>query len=149
MKSKYKITTPQDTQRIAEQLAEKLQGSDVIGLIGNLGAGKTTFTQYLAAALGIKQKVNSPTFNIIKTYPLKSLLLANGEIRGGRFVHIDAYRLHSAAELRALGVEEYFADPHVVIVIEWADRVKKILPKDVVMIKINLKKNGERIFEIK
>jgi len=128
-------------QRLAEQLAKKLQGGDVIGLIGNLGAGKTTFVQFLAHTLGIKQTVNSPTFNIIKVYAIK-----NHKSKIKNLIHIDAYRLHSAAELQALGVEEYFVDPHVVTVIEWADRVKKILPKDAMMIKIKLKKNGERIF---
>ncbi|OGF26596.1 tRNA (adenosine(37)-N6)-threonylcarbamoyltransferase complex ATPase subunit type 1 TsaE [Candidatus Falkowbacteria bacterium RIFOXYC2_FULL_47_12] len=141
MKSEYKMTTLQDTQRLAEQLAKKLQGGDVIGLIGNLGAGKTTFVQFLAHTLGIKQTVNSPTFNIIKVYAIK-----NHKSKIKNLIHIDAYRLHSAAELQALGVEEYFVDPHVVTVIEWADRVKKILPKDAMMIKIKLKKNGERIF---
>jgi tRNA threonylcarbamoyladenosine biosynthesis protein TsaE len=143
MKKNYTVTNLLDTKRIAEQLAAELCGNKVIGLIGNLGAGKTTFVQFLARALGVNKTVNSPTFNIIKEYKI-----LNTKYKIQRFIHIDAYRLHLAAELQALGVDEYFTDPHAITVIEWADRVKKILPKNTTIIKIELKKSGERIFNI-
>jgi len=109
-----------------------------------LGAGKTTFTQYLAKALGVKQTVNSPTFNIIKIYKIKN---QKSEIRN--LVHIDAYRLHSPQELTALGIEEYFNDERTVTVIEWADKVKPILPKNSIFIKFKLSKSGRSATIIK
>lgn len=92
----------------------------VIALIGNLGAGKTTFVQKFAKALGISETVTSPTFVILKKY--------------GTFIHVDAYRITST-ELLALGFRELVGDPRNVIVIEWADRVMDTLPKDAMIIK--------------
>jgi len=146
---KFTIKSLKDTEKLAEKVAGQLRGGEVIGFIGNLGAGKTTFIQYLAKALGVKNTVNSPTFNIMKTYPLKSLPLAKGGAGGGQFVHIDAYRLNSAEELKALGAEEYLDNYKTVAVIEWADKVKSILPQDALIINIKLNKNGTRIFRIK
>ena len=145
---KYTIKNLTATKKLATKIAGQIRNGGVIGLIGNLGAGKTTFAQYLAKALGVKQTVNSPTFNIIKIYPLKSLPLTKGEAGGGRFVHIDAYRLHSPEELTALGVEEYFNDVQTVTIIEWADKVKKILPKKTMIITIKLNRDNTRQFKL-
>ena len=169
---KYLSKSLSDTKKFAVKLARQLRGGEVIGLTGELGSGKTTFTQYLAAALGVKQTVNSPTFNIIKVYPIMSLracLPAGRECkrRGNlvihgiasptarndkksirQFVHIDAYRLRSPQELKALGAQEYFQNKNAVTVIEWADKVGRILPKNAMMTKITLQKN-KRVFEIK
>ncbi|MFA5318603.1 MAG: tRNA (adenosine(37)-N6)-threonylcarbamoyltransferase complex ATPase subunit type 1 TsaE [Patescibacteria group bacterium] len=139
---KYTIKTMKDTGNLAEKIAGQLKGGEVIGFIGNLGAGKTTFIQYLAKYIGVKQTVNSPTFNIIKVYKIKNSKIKN-------FTHIDAYRLNSADELRALGVEEFVDNPKTITVIEWADKVGEILPKDAIVIKIKLNKDGSRVFEIK
>ena len=92
----------------------------VVALIGELGAGKTTFVQKFAKALGITEPVLSPTFVILKKY--------------GNLVHIDAYRLESAKELEALEIYDLIADPNNVIFIEWADRVKEILPDNSITI---------------
>ena len=88
----------------------------VIGLEGELGSGKTTFVQTFATAMGIKEHITSPTFVILKKY--------------GNIVHIDAYRLKNSQELLALGFQELMADPHNIILIEWADLVTDILPND-------------------
>jgi len=159
---KHIIKTEKDTAKLAKKLAGQFKSGQVIGLIGDLGAGKTTFTQYFAKALGIKNTVNSPTFNIIKIYPtlsLRGVQNGSGERRGNpvsnkkknikQLIHIDAYRLNSAEELEALGVQEYFDDPQAIAIIEWADKVKKLLPKNAMIIKIKLKKDGIRTFEIK
>ena len=88
----------------------------VIALIGELGAGKTTFVQKFARAYGILENITSPTFVIFKKYDT--------------FVHIDAYRLKNSKELMDLGFQKFLDDPNNVICIEWADRVLDILPED-------------------
>ncbi|MFH1427613.1 MAG: tRNA (adenosine(37)-N6)-threonylcarbamoyltransferase complex ATPase subunit type 1 TsaE [Patescibacteria group bacterium] len=125
-----------ETYNFAKKYAKKLEGGEVIGLIGELGAGKTVFVKGLAAGLGIKKTITSPTFVIMKIY--KTTRAKRTQITD--LCHIDAYRLRSANELQALGVEEYFNRPDTVAVIEWADRIKKILPKTAKFVK--LKSNG-------
>jgi len=95
----------------------------VVGLYGNLGAGKTTFVQTVARALGVMETVNSPTFLIFKRYALHGSCYTN-------LIHVDAYRLKSSEELRKLRFDELLADPKNLILIEWADKVSDILPSD-------------------
>jgi tRNA threonylcarbamoyladenosine biosynthesis protein TsaE len=93
----------------------------VLALSGELGAGKTTFTQALAGVLGAAGPVQSPTYVILKKHQLK----------GGRWhtlAHIDAYRLGGAADLAAIGWGELAADPGVLLVVEWPERVPEALP---------------------
>ncbi len=142
--SKRIIKSEKDTERLAKKLVGQFCSGGVIGLIGDLGAGKTTFTQYFAKALGVTKTVNSPTFNIIKEYKVRY------QVSGVRcLIHIDAYRLNSAEELTELGVQEYFNDPQAITIIEWADKVKKLLPKNAAIIKMKLNKDGTRVFNIK
>lgn len=124
-----------ETQLLATNFAKEVVGelgkkAKVIGLVGELGAGKTTFTQAFALALGVKEKVSSPTFVIEKIYKLK------GQGSFTHLIHIDAYRLNDPMELISLGWKEIIENPQNIILIEWADKVDKILPKD--YIKINL-----------
>jgi len=141
---KYYIKTLSGTKKLAIKLAGQFRGGEVIGLIGKLGAGKTTFTQFLAAALGVKQKVNSPTFNIVKVYKI-----INHKSKIKNLIHIDAYRLRSPKELIALGVEEYLNDKNTVTVIEWADKVKAIMPTGAFYVYFTLKPNGSRVLNVK
>lgn len=109
------------TRAWAERLGRVLQAGDVVALVGELGAGKTTFTQGLAAGLGVPDtaRVRSPTFAIAHVY------------EGGRapLFHVDVYRLEGEASLWALGFEDYTSGAGV-CVIEWADRVPGALPAD-------------------
>lgn len=95
----------------------------VVGLYGDLGAGKTTFVQAVAKALGVTETVNSPTFLIVKSYKLQVKSFKT-------LVHIDAYRLKSSDELRKLRFADLLADPRNLILVEWADKVTDLLPKD-------------------
>lgn len=95
----------------------------VLGLVGDLGAGKTTFTKSLIKALGSKKKVTSPTFIIMRRFVLKNKR---------NVYHIDAYRI-TAHDLVRLVPKEIFKSPNIVVV-EWADRVKKILPQGTIWI---------------
>ncbi|PIR57847.1 MAG: tRNA (adenosine(37)-N6)-threonylcarbamoyltransferase complex ATPase subunit type 1 TsaE [Parcubacteria group bacterium CG10_big_fil_rev_8_21_14_0_10_38_31] len=116
---------------IAKDVVKKSGGkAKVIGLVGELGAGKTTFSQAFASALGVEEKVSSPTFVIEKIYKLKDQAVFT------HLIHIDAYRLNDPKELINLGWKEIIENPHNIILIEWADNVEKILPED--YIKINL-----------
>ncbi len=95
----------------------------VVGLYGELGAGKTAFTQALANALGVIERVTSPTFVLEKVYALKNQKFSH-------LIHIDAYRLERSNELKQLGWDTIVLDRNNLIVIEWADRIEDILPKD-------------------
>ncbi len=106
----------------------------VLALSGDLGAGKTTLTQALAAALGVRESVVSPTFVIMKAYALPRAECARGF---DRLVHIDAYRLAGGAELEKLGWRELLADPHNLIIVEWPERVADVMPEDALRLSLS------------
>lgn len=141
-------TNARQTQSIASDLAKKIavlrsDSARVIALKGNLGAGKTTFVQGFARALGISDTVQSPTFVIMKIYELKKKYLKH-------LVHIDAYRIENPQELDHLGFRKLLEDKDAVILVEWADRIKKILPKGTMWITFEHgKSSNERIIAIK
>lgn len=124
----------EETKNIAQALADGFKGGEVVGLIGDLGAGKTTFVQFLALALGVKEKVNSPTFVLMKVYNT-----SNDKIK--KLIHVDAYRLNHSDELKNIGLTEYFNKPDCLVVIEWADKVKDLLPKSALL--LNFKEGTE------
>ena len=138
-----------DTVQIAKMFTKKhlkqaknSEGAMVVGLFGDLGVGKTTFTQSVAKHLGVKNKVNSPTFVIMKKYPIK--------FKSYKFLfHIDAYRLKNEKELLALGWNEIIAQPENIVFIEWSENVQKIIPKYSKSIHISHSKNKNRNFEFK
>lgn len=99
----------------------------VFGLYGELGAGKTTFTQSFARALGVKERVVSPTFVIEKIYELPSVEQSSKHTFT-HLIHIDAYRIEHSDELLHLGWKEITANSHNLIVIEWPERVADIMP---------------------
>ena len=109
--------------RFVRQLIPHESRATIIALSGDLGAGKTTFTQALARALGVTDEVVSPTFVIQKRYPLEGQVFKN-------LVHVDAYRLEDVEELRALGWDELTADAENIIVIEWPEHVVGALEGD-------------------
>ncbi len=115
-----------EMQKAAQRALERWGAAErafVVGLSGDLGAGKTTFVQVLAKELGVHETITSPTFVIQKTYPLKQQKFA-------RLVHIDAYRLTNTDELEALGFRALRDDPGNLIVVEWPERVSEILGED-------------------
>lgn len=126
-----------DTLAYGHNLALSCQGGEILALSGPLGSGKTSLAQGLASGFKIRAKVNSPTFNIIKAYQVKN----NDKIK--QFIHIDAYRLKSSQELLRLGVEDIFSDKDSVVLIEWAEKVKDILPVRAKRIRIDYYKKGK------
>jgi len=141
-----------ETNEIAKEFLNKLKpvksGATVVGLYGDLGAGKTTLTQAIGRLLKIKRKLNSPTYVIIKNYELQTTNYK-------KLFHIDAYRLKNEKELQQLGWEEIISNPENLVFIEWPERVIKIMPKKHHQIHIlHLPaqagtKEGYRKFEIK
>ena len=111
--------TPDETGGLARSLASALQSPCVIALYGDLGAGKTLFSQALARTLGITEPVTSPTFTLINEYDLP---------QGGKLFHSDVYRLNSADEAIHLGLEELFDEG--IVIIEWAERIADMLPEE-------------------
>lgn len=142
---KFISKSPVQTQKIASELAHKIVKSGVknrakvLALKGELGAGKTTFVKGFAKALGLKVKISSPTFVIMKSFQLQASSFKN-------LYHIDAYRLKDEKELKKLDIEEVFSKPENIVLIEWSDRVKKILPQKRILIHIDhVDENTRRI----
>lgn len=133
---KYITKSEAETLALGEGIAKGLKGGEVIGLEGELGAGKTVLVRGLARGLGIKKPITSPTFNIMKVYPVKK----HRTIK--KFVHIDAYRLESWEDLFYIGIDDYLNKKETVVVIEWIDRFKK-LPEMNNYYKIELELEGE------
>ena len=121
--SKSLIETTGAAKVLLSQLEPSKTRATILGLVGDLGSGKTTFTQALARELGVEENVTSPTFVIEKFYPLKHK-------KWQRLVHIDAYRLNKPEELAHLRFQELLDDPGTLIVIEWAEKVEGLLPAD-------------------
>ncbi|MEK7516402.1 MAG: tRNA (adenosine(37)-N6)-threonylcarbamoyltransferase complex ATPase subunit type 1 TsaE [Patescibacteria group bacterium] len=128
----FRTTSEIETVRVAHEIARSLKGGDVVALTGELGAGKTTFVRGLARALGIRARVTSPTFLLMRCYALP-----RGKSRRGirHLCHVDAYRVRGAKELQSVGIEEYLTSPDTVTLIEWADRVRSILPRRLIHVR--------------
>jgi tRNA threonylcarbamoyladenosine biosynthesis protein TsaE len=126
-----------ETMEIARLLGGKLKQGDILALSGELGSGKTCFTGGIARGLGVSEsyQINSPTFTLINEYPGRH-----------RLYHFDVYRLNGYAEFEDLGYEEYFSGEGVVV-IEWAEKVAQVLPRNTFF--VNFEYVDENIRKIK
>jgi len=133
---KFVSKDAQTTKEFASKLADLLDEKSLITLSGQLGAGKTTFTQGLAKGLKITRNVTSPTFTLLKIY------------NGGRLplYHIDAYRLEGLNQ--DLGFEEYI-DGDGVCVIEWSNFIENVLPKECINIEFSILEDDSRVLQCK
>lgn len=128
----------QETINFGKQFAGSVNNGGIILLHGDLGAGKTTFVQGLAQGLGIPKRIISPTFVIIRTYKLDN----NSDL--GNFYHIDLYRTETKQELEDLGLPEILANPHNIVVIEWAEKLGTLTPKQRFDINLEYINNDKR-----
>lgn len=120
-----------------------LKNALVLALSGDLGSGKTTFIQGFLRGLGVRRKITSPTFVITKSYKLKTKSYKLG-------YHIDCYRIKKSKELLDLGLKEILNNLENIVLIEWPERIKKILPKDLIWIKFEYgEKENERVLKFK
>ena len=123
-----------DTYELGEKIGQMAEPGMVISLTGDLGVGKTVFTQGLAKGLGIEEPVNSPTFTIVQVYEEGRLPL----------YHFDVYRIGDIEEMDEIGYEDYFYGEGVCL-IEWADLIREILPEQ--MCRVTIEKDLEKGFD--
>lgn len=143
----------QDLDALAKQVVERIEQSPragaayILALQGDLGAGKTTFTQALAKQLRIPNTIQSPTYVLMRSYDVPPPP-AGGWLT--RLVHIDAYRLEKPEEFVALKPAEFLQDPHALVVVEWPERLEDVLPPPDLTIKFSSDgaAEGERFVEI-
>lgn len=130
----YETHTPEETHNLAKQIAGHVNPGDIYTLSGDLGVGKTVFTQGIAEGLGITEPVSSPTFTIVQVY------------EEGRmpFYHFDVYRIGDIEEMDEIGYEDYFYG-NGLCMIEWAELIKEILPER--RYDITIEKNPEKGFD--
>jgi tRNA threonylcarbamoyladenosine biosynthesis protein TsaE len=136
------VATPTDFGLVISLVLEKAatitEQAATITLTGDLGAGKTTFTQQLAVHLGITEIVVSPTFGIMKVYEL------DGNQNFDQLIHIDAYRIEDMSEVGPLRFEELFKTPRTLICLEWPENIAGILPTEKVAVTIEIGEGEER-----
>ncbi len=133
------ITTEVAMKEFGQQLGRILRGGEVIELIGDVGAGKTTFTKGLAIGMGIDEVVQSPSFTISRTYENTESI---------RMVHYDFYRLHDAGVMKQ-DLQESIEDDKTVTVVEWADIVSGVLPDDRLSLRFTSPTETSRSVDIK
>jgi len=142
MEQKYITYSAAQTKNLGERMAQKIlkssvnKGAVVISLKGELGSGKTTFLQGFARGLGIKNRILSPTFVLMKKYKIPNIKK--------QFYHIDCYRIKKAQDLSALNLNKLFLNSQNIIAIEWAEKIKEILPKDTIILDFGFKDEKQR-----
>ena len=130
----YTSNSPQETFALGKRLGEQAKPGEVYCLDGDLGVGKTIFTQGFAAGLGIDEPVNSPTFTIVQQYDEGRLPL----------YHFDVYRIGDIEEMEEIGYDDYFFGQGICL-IEWANLIEEILPEN--LIKVTIEKDLEKGFD--
>lgn len=150
MKKNFLTTTPWQTKKLGEILAKEVLKTEsqkralVISLEGDLGGGKTTFLQGFAKGLGIKEKILSPTFIIMRKFKIQ-----NPKSKFENFYHVDCYRIEKPKEILDLGFKEIVSGPRNIVAIEWADRIKKVIPKGAIWVSFAFLGRNKRKIVIK
>jgi len=148
MKQRHLSYSANQTKILGKKLAQSIlkfplkKKAIVVALKGELGSGKTTFLQGFAKGLGIKDKILSPTFVILKNFQLPTSKFQY-------FYHIDCYRIKKPEEILTLGFKEIVSNPKNIIVIEWAEKMNKILPKESIILDFKFKREREREIAVK
>lgn len=132
------INSEDQLREVADALLESLDGRTVVALRGEMGAGKTTLIRTLAERLGVDDQVTSPTFALVNQYETAA---------GERLFHFDFYRIDDEREAFDLGYEEYFYSGDLCLV-EWPEKIERLLPDEVVEVRITVTAPDERTFEI-
>lgn len=135
----FTTASAEETIEVGAMVAKRLKAGDIVALSGNLGAGKTTLVKGIAKGLGVKnyRYVNSPSFVLVKEYRGKVPLF-----------HFDIYRLNNLKDIEEIGYEDYLARKGVVV-IEWSEKMSRILPKGHLNIALKIKNTNERVISIR
>jgi tRNA threonylcarbamoyladenosine biosynthesis protein TsaE len=136
METVFISKSAEETQKIAQNLALKYIDGGIIALNGDLGAGKTTFTQGFAKGLKVEDKIISPTFVLIRQHKIAGL--------NKMLFHIDLYRMEGEVNIEELGIQEILDDPQNIVLIEWADKIREKLPQNTTFIAIEKLLGNER-----
>ncbi|PIR02313.1 MAG: tRNA (adenosine(37)-N6)-threonylcarbamoyltransferase complex ATPase subunit type 1 TsaE [Candidatus Nealsonbacteria bacterium CG_4_9_14_3_um_filter_35_11] len=148
MKNKYITHSIFQTKNLGKKLAKRVLNQQVknqavvLALVGELGGGKTTFLQGFAKGLGIKEKILSPTFVIMKRFKIKDGRFKN-------FYHFDCYRIQKEKEILDLGFGQVVSNPQNIVAAEWAERAQKIVPKNAIWIKFEFIDEKRRDITVK
>lgn len=144
-------TSPEETESFGEEIANKLvgkrqksrRGALILALVGNLGSGKTTFVKGFAKGLGIEQRIISPTFILLRVYPISDSYLKKSY---HTFYHLDLYRLEGNLkdEMDNMGLKEIWEDDKAIVLVEWAEKVKGYLPEDTIWVNFEMFKKDKR-----
>ncbi len=131
-KTLYKLNIS-ELDKFLPDFAKQLRGNEILALIGDLGAGKTTLTQKLGKILGIKKRITSPTYILLQEF---SARLPNSKLeqRNVTVYHLDLYRTSGFTETKALGLPEFWGKPGTLTIIEWADKIIEHLPSNTIKI---------------
>lgn len=135
MRYHYQTNSPEETYLLGKELGEKAKAGEIYTLSGDLGTGKTVFTQGFAAGLDIGEPVNSPTFTIVQVY--------EGRLP---FYHFDVYRIFDPEEMEEIGYEDYFFGEGICL-IEWAEKIEELIPSE--SGKILIEKDLEKGFDFR
>ena len=133
---KHITNSEAETNKLAAEFAKQVKPGSTIAMTGKLGAGKTTFTKGLARGMGIDKRILSPTFVIMREYELPS--------HKGFFYHLDLYRIKSVKDIKAIDLKELIKEGKNIVVIEWAEKIIKLLPEDAIKIKFTIKSRDVR-----
>lgn len=133
---KFKSNNLDETKEFAKLVSKEISRGNVLSLIGEMGSGKTTFTQFLLNFLGVEEYITSPTFSLVNTY------FGDYEIN-----HMDLYRLKNEKEIETLDIDLLFY-PEGITIIEWAERAEKYLPRNLIEIYIDKESENGRTFRI-
>ena len=137
----YNTKSAEETKAVGERFSTHLNRGDIVAFSGELGAGKTTFIQGIAKGLGIKGRIISPTFIILRKYDT---------LEKYDFYHVDLYRLEGNLknETENLGLTEIFEKKKDIVVIEWAEKIKDLLPGNTIWVDIQSTDENQRVITI-
>lgn len=127
----FKSSSENDTKELAKKFASKLNKGDILVLSGDLGSGKTKFTEGFLSYFGLEDEISSPTFTIVNEYKKNDI----------NIYHFDVYRLEDSSEFYAIGGEEYFENG--ICIIEWGELIEDALPKEYIKIDFSRDLNNE------
>ncbi len=130
--------TPNNIDEVAKEFVAHIGNAKIFAFYGEMGAGKTTFIAAICRALGVTEPITSPTFAIVNEYEAEA---------DGIIYHFDCYRLETIQDALNIGIEEYFADGNICL-IEWAENIEPLLPKETVKVRIKVAENGVRIVNV-